>query len=260
MKIFRILGTFFLFASVAVAAENNDIVFGLSNWEGTKVISTSTIENPSHVVSALARDGQVVKLRFLKKRPAAEDYNGRQSAYQFENMPGAVYEVVGQAIKKPGSCLLVKPEFLKKNKLLTISQTNSPPLESDSAKRVETSLKRTIDQSWVLVLSDEGQVVATVLFKKNETGAMAGLALIEKGMVNFHEFQKGHVGSDCWRVDDGGIFDGSQIEVLFAYRREGKIGIGYSWRGAEGESLSVIETEGNKFLDVKSGYHYQAPL
>ena len=246
---------------VGVNNENYNISFALSNSNGTKIIATEKIDGLSSIKSAICPGGQLVKVRFVEDQKEGEKYNHRQSIYHFREMPGALFEVVSDPIKNLGVCVLTDLNFLNQIELLKLVKMDYSILGMKNVKQVEESRKREIDRSWVLAKINDELLIGIVLFKSNETGALASLVLIRGDRLYYNDFPKTiDLGYDSWRVDDDGKLGGKNFSILFAYKKNEKISIAYSWVGFEGNSLSIIETEDRSFREIKDGYHYHAAM
>lgn len=275
MKISKLL-YFFMIALVIPSSiagaeiQSGSIGFGLSNQDGTKVIVTDppkgfvsssgqSLDEPSQITSVIASSGQLLKVRFLKNQQMAKDYNGRQTAQQFEKMPGPVFKIVSGQISEPGACVLVGQDFLDSVEILGYSSKAYEPLAKNDVLQIESTRKKEIKGSWVLAEISETGKIAVVLFKESNDEHLASLVLIRKHRLNFRDILGRGDKISRWRVDDEGEFRAESFKVMFVYKNEDQIGIVYSWLGFEGTSLAMLETDKTNFRDIKTGYHYQAP-
>jgi hypothetical protein len=244
---------------MAGAVERDDLVFGLSNLEGTKIITLGYIENVDLIKSVISPDMKISKVEFSGDQKAHPNYNGRPSSHKFDQIPGKVFKLNNSTIKKPGVCLLTSPNFVKGLKLLKVTNMGYSKISNDLLQRIQKEKNRKIVDAWMLAELESEWKIIVVFFESIESDALASLVVLNQETVYFKDFPAKYDKQSTWRVDDGGKFNGKDFIVLFAYKREKEIGLVYSWFGFEGESLAVIETKDGQTIELKNGYIYHAP-
>jgi hypothetical protein len=85
--------------------------------------------------------------------------------------------------------------------------------------------------------------------------------LITKDRIVFEDYKGSTTGTDSiWRVDDGGIFNPRDFEIVAAFRSPHGYELVRAWAGPEGESTVLLREEGAVFSNVLTQYRYWVGL
>jgi len=105
-------------------------------------------------------------------------------------------------------------------------------------------------------------MVVAALFARQRDDALAGLAVVDGSAVVFADLPgdyRREGGNSVWRVDDGGEFDPTSFDIILLGRRAARTVLAFSWTGAEGTLLRLLESDGDRFRELLGDAWYQAP-
>lgn len=246
--------------------------FALANTSGTKLIGLDSVPHPEEIAKAVCDGNRVLDVRFAREQPGNPDAPARDSSHFFDILTGQVFDVVDGNANDDETCLLVTAAFLESRQPLPFAK----PVRDDEAAKAPGEECAASTKEWLVkaggravvrcavlsTIAGHGRFVA-VEYEPRERDFLAALVLESADRLAGMELPaSGDRPAGVWRVDDDGEFEPGNFELLFALQSKvtSQIELGYSWIGAEGLSLHLIRDSGRKFVDVRSGYRYQAPM
>ncbi len=248
-------------ASIAPANEATPFYFGLSNAQGDQVIIYDNNANISHQLYAILPSGGKCLLNFVEKRTRKAEDTGRQTADNFDNLGGVVFQTSSECLKGGRTIVLIESDFLDKHKPIPVKPNMLSPLNNTDISRIESAKKLKSKSSWNLASLSSDATIALVQFFPQGNNTIASLVLITKEHVVFEDYPgNAKDANSVWRVDDGGIFNPRDFQILAAFQSPYGFELIRAWAGPEGENAVLLREEGANFLKVLTQYRYWVPL
>lgn len=264
-----------------------DIDLGLFHREGSKalVLDESDNEipkaNPSQYTHCII-NGRVYPVKFIDKQQKKEGSSGRVTEDNFNNMSGSIYSVENiqeSSVSKEESSdiypFFCKEDFIKE---YTIIPMASYPRDEWSAKKpyytkanyqdlqhitewVEKEYNGQVSQFHIASKSADGKLTTYVISVDRPGPVAIGLVVLSnEGELSFLEQFAVKNEESVWRIDDGGIYYGS--DTVFALKdKAGNLRLFNADCGFEGINFFFLSVEG-KFLLQKPPMwdYYTAPM
>jgi hypothetical protein len=250
-----------LSASIATANDPTPFYFGLSNDKGNQAIIYDNNANPPHKLYAISSSGGKCLLNFVEKRARKPGDTGRQTAKNFDNLGGVVFQASNECLTGDRTIVLIDPDLLDKHKPVPVKPTESSPLDTPDIFRVEALRKLTVKSSWNLASLDSDAMIALVQFFPEGNSTIASLVLVTKERIVFEDYAGNAKNiNSVWRADDGGIFNPGDFQILAAFRSPHGLELIRAWAGPEGENSALLREDGGKFLKILDQYRYWAGL
>jgi len=245
-------------------------LFAFADGEGKKLITLARQTEEAHDREkemqrynlAIGDNGNVLNVRYAKHQSRTELDNGRQSAHNFNNLEGDIFDVVDGAAKPDASYYLVSDEQFDVRSLIPLEEMEEvQDIPTEVAQAIVEVKGRAIERGWLLAKTDEGQKVSVVQFKRQGDQMLASLVLSDGGKLTFMDYPATYDANSTWRVDDQGELNSRMFSILFAARTADGIALGFKWTGAEGENISILKQSGHRFEEtgIVSG-RYQSPI
>jgi len=243
-------------------------LFAFANEDGTRLLTIQgdpegeTGKEPAEAyVLAVGEGGQTVRVRYAGHQKRTELDNGRQSAHNFDQSEGDVYEVEGGAAAPDATYALFREGQFDEGALLKLASAEPAELPADVAERIAKSKDRAIDRGWTIATGEDGLRLYAVQFERRGDDMLAAVVAEWEGKLAFMDYPATYNESSTWRVDDGGEILPVMFSFLFAARGEDGLVLGLKWLGAEGESASILKQKGEAFEDTGIGAgRYQSPI
>jgi hypothetical protein len=239
-------------------------VFALADADGTRLIALADLPRPGELKTALCVGGERFPARFERRQEEKEN-NGRQSADNFDKLPGYIFSLPGKAPGPLGTCFLGSDPFLASAKVLPLTQTTGPGRCTPSHRRQFAKLRgREVAHCWPMgdVSPEKGLVL--IQFAHRGQSALASLVLVDRERTLFADFPAEYrgKGEDVWRVSDGGKLSPEGMQVVFLIQQnDSSYALGISWLAEEGESVSLfVSGPRDSFTQVIQDAWYQAPV
>jgi hypothetical protein len=248
-------------ASIATANEPTPFNFGLSNAKGNQVIIYDNNANPPRKLYAILSSGGKCLLNFVEKRTGKPGDTGRQTAKNFDNLGGVVFQTSSECLTGGQTIVLIDPDFLDKHKPVPVKPSELSPLNTPDIFRVEALRKLTIKSSWNLASLGSDATIALVQFFPEGNSNIASLVLVTKEHIVFEDYAgNAKSANSVWRVDDGGVFNPRDFQILAAFRSPQGFELIRAWAGPEGENSALLREDGGKFLKILEQYRYWVGL
>lgn len=218
--------------------------FSFANLDGTKLRVDYPQEQQlkwSQLNIAVGHKGQRLKIKLKGKQKEAEGNNGRETAYNFDNLRGLIYEVVeGKAVPNE-TYFIVKDSALTDRMLLELTSIQKEKATTKMKSEITKLKKRAVKNLWPLENIKGFGKLYLVEFKPKGNNMFASIALkTTEGWV-FKDYPAKFKDDSAWRVDDGGVITPDMFTFTFAARTSQGFIIGIQWLGVEGESTSFLE-------------------
>ena len=239
-------------------------VFALPDSTGTHLLAPADLPSPAEFHTAICPSGQSYPVQFERRQTGGPDYNGRQTAANFDKLPGNVFSILRGKVASDATCLLAGATLLPSTTPIPVARL--APASQCGAKvrlRISTSRTRRVANCWPLATLPAGKELMLVEFARQDQDALASIVLIDGDRSVFADYPAVYHGDslDLWRVDDGGVLDPASIHILALLQRDASYMLAVSWSGTEGENLNLFVSNGdNRFTSVVQDYWYRAPL
>lgn len=203
-------------------------------------------------------ENKITPIDFSVTKPESESSNGRQTSHNFSNNGGTFFSLKEQ-IKEGDFALIVNQKFIDQNQILPFKKINKETNEQIKLK-IAKQYNRKISQSSTLAeLNNKAQINITLFEVKNDS-ALAVLTYLHNDQLITLDFPAKYDEMSTWRVDDGGVFDFENLQLLSIFQSDKSIKIATVFWGAEGYNLNFYESVDGVFKNIAEAYGYSAPL
>lgn len=208
---------------------------------------------------AVGNGGQRIPVRYIGKQ---EGESATWTSYQFDSVAGDVFEAPDGTAVENATYMLTNDVDFPVSVQVPLKTVERTELGEAERTGIADERGRAVDAGWVLAELGEEGVVALVQFERQGDDMLASLAVDagEGAGWTYLDFPATYDETSTWRVDDGGVIDGSMFSLLLAARIPEGVALVVSWMGAEGESVLVVRQEGERLVDAGFGYsRYMVP-
>ena len=247
-----------------------EVAFAFSDITGKRLLTADTPTEAAALVKGIFSQGLVLNTRFLKQQKPASDWNGRQTARNFDQSAGSLYQVEGKKVPEleapyigiGSACLLVTESFFRERKLLDVKHDPSIQSSKDLLRRVEQ--ERGKKAAWGKSIARIGAARDLILvqFVPAENRCLASIVLVAPDSLSFDDHEAKYddrVKGFIWRVDTDGI-NSESFHVLAAFEGKEGIEIALLWDAFEGQNLFLLRSEGAMLRRLYAAYRYWAPM
>ena len=237
---------------------------GFADASGSRLLVDSPSEGkvPSQGYNlAVGYHGQRLAVRYMSVQERNDADNGRQTARNFDYLPGSLYEIVEGKATPNETYFLTMAQDMPEAAQLGMTSIREEQTPAALVRRLENTRKRQIQHIWPLEQIDSQGKLYLVQFEPKGHELLASLVLDSKEGLIMQDYPAQLEGYSAWRVDDGGEVMPEMFSFLWAVRTSEGFMLGVQWMGAEGESVTFLSREQNQFteLDVTYG-RYMSPL
>jgi predicted small lipoprotein YifL len=246
-------------------------VFGFADESGTKLITLpdengAIISSPESYDIAIGNSGEIINIKYARTQQANENDNYRQTADNFDNMRGCVYEAADGGLIKNKTYLLSSSTVISQDMMIKLKSTKSKNsnlryyklVDTDTVIKVENLKNRKIIDSSLLAETEDGAQICLFVFDRLGDDMLASLAYIKGDQISLKDYPAVYNELSTWRVDAGdrpGLF-----EVLFLINSDKGLLLGISWQAPEGENVFILNAVNGAFEDTNlSCGRYWAP-
>ena len=244
------------------------MAFAYSDLTGARLLSVDTPVNSAALVKAVFAEGLTLNVKFLRQQKSAANWNGRQTARDFDQSAGSLFQVeggktiMGKEASIGEECLLVTEQFLRERKRLSVR--SDPTIHTSNAvlRRVERAKGKKV--SWegsIARIGATGELILVRFIPDGKT-CLASLVLVTPDSIAFDDYEAKYdadVKGFVWRVDTDGI-DAESFHVLAAFEGKQGIEIAVLWDASEGQDLYLLRSEGAALRPLFRSYRYCAPI
>ena len=246
-------------------------VFGFADESGKYLITLQTenadsLANPQEFNTAVGNNGETVGIRFVRRQEANSKDTLRQTANNFDNMAGYIYEARAGEFIPNKTYLLSQDSMINEAALINLKSTKDTESEveyykkadPETIERIEALKGRKIIEDDLISETEDNAKICLFTFERRDDDMLASIAYIKGDKVMFMDYPAKYDEMSTWRVDAGdrpGLF-----EVLFLANSDEGLLLGLTWAAPEGENAFVLREVNGAFegTDLKSG-RYWAP-
>jgi len=223
--------------------------YGFADKTGKYILSFENMD-VADLDKAIGKDGRPLNIKFVKKQPQGSRDDGSQSANNFNNVQGLLYEVVGGNAQPNETYYLVNSDNFNVASLLQVKPEVKEGADVAVKKKIEETKAQKIDKIWKMASIAPERDVYLVQFQKQGKKITASLVLVEGEGIASKDFTADYDPISTWRVDDGGEIVPEMFSFLFAASSPEGIVLGVAWAGAEGENGYIFKQSGNELVDL----------
>lgn len=236
------------------------IEFGFCDMDGKRMLMlTDSLPDPLLFTKVFSADYKLTDIRYLTKRKATAEDNGRENEFNFKNCKGYLYEVKENAVTRDHSVIFMTPAFISARKIIPLQPPTKKELSPAIKSRIESGKNRKIKDYRCLTSLGKDSAVYLFAFENKGDSALASLAYITTGKIVYEDFPALWNDMSTWRVDDGGNFGVEYFDLLAVFEKNGKLEIVTDWPGAEGKNTEYLREDGGTFKSLKQQGRYTAP-
>lgn len=235
--------------------------FAYVDSSGTQLLALGPLAAPTAMLGAVCGGENVLHVAHDRRQERGKEDTGRQLASNFAMEAGEVFRVKDGFAKPDETCLLTQDSVL----LAAVAERRPLELAACSARQSDllavVAGRKLVDCWRVEALGGRAETVVAQ-FVTIDTSALAALAIVDDSVRLYHPFPATYHGpdSDLWRVDDQGEFAPGTLKTLFAARMRDEWVLAFSWAGAEGESSTVLGSDGTRGArELATAYRYWVP-
>ncbi|WP_400262461.1 hypothetical protein ACFX5U_03025 [Sphingobacterium sp. SG20118] len=235
------------------------IIFSFLNEKKDSLVSLPVENekiNPKLATYAIINN-KMTPIIYSATKPESEASNGRQTSFNFSNNGGDFF-IIKEKINEGDFALLVNQKFIDDNKFLPFKKT-----EKETSHQTKTTLSnkynRHITKSLTIAELNNQDEINLTLFEVKNDSALAVLSYLHNNQIITLDFPAKYDEMSTWRVDDGGIFDFENLQVLSIFQSGKSIKIATVFWGAEGYNLNFYESTAGVFKSIAEAYGYSAP-
>lgn len=244
---------------------HQEIGFGVFDDSRKQLILVDDEEHPSNVkaLSYVWANEKAYASDFVKMQKESEDYNGRQTPDNFDNLPGAVFQLHEKLAPGEAYAFLANEGFHKTRKAVSVKKDLADASKSSVVAELKKSYQSPIKTIKLIATTVEKDSI--FLAQLAPVADTLTVLLIAKSNINptlfIQEFKAEYNEMSTWRVDDGGQFPMEDFTILNVFHYNNKIELVTSFPGAEGGNLSFITPDKqNRYHTLKEAYVYWSPL
>ncbi len=244
---------------------HQNIGFGVFDDSRKQLILVDDEEHPSNVkaLSYVWSNEKAYPFEFVKMQKESEDYNGRQTPENFNNIPGAVFQLREKLSPGEAYAFLTNDNFHKTRKAVSVKKDLADANKSSVVAELKKSYQSPIKTIKLIATTLEKDSI--FLAQLAPVADTLTVLLIAKSHTNpplfIQEFKAEYDEMSTWRVDDGGQFPMEDFDILNVFHYNNKIELVTSFPGAEGGNLSFITPDKqNRYHTLKEAYVYWSPL
>lgn len=245
--------------------------FGFADVEGKHILVTGHEKGLDKEMAllnkAIGDNGKVLSLSFEKWQAGNESSNGRETAYNFANLPGYLYKVEEGAANIDKTYYLTESVDFNQEALLPIQpiDVNQAPTAVEESVRtsITTAKQRELQQIWKLADLSTNRQLYLVQFVREDKDMLFSLVLKEEDKFTFMDYPAVIQEDEysVWRVDDGGEVIPEMFSILFAAETPNGLLLGMEWWGAEGVNTFFLNKNRDSFKEMDIHYgRYTSPI
>ncbi|GAB6991633.1 hypothetical protein [Paenibacillus pini] len=242
--------------------KQDQFIFGYVDTSGKQILGSDdqSIPNPKRFSNVYSAPGKLEHVTFVKhqKRNEKKD-TGRQTEQNFKNDEGELFKLnPNQAkLKANSSVLFAETNAFVGHQFLSFNSVQKASLGRNTIQRIEKIKGLKIERQGIIAQVSAGEQFAAIQFKKvGNKLPQASLVLVTKNGIIFQDFVGNTYADSTWRVNDGGVFDVAQFNLMFITNSKAGYSLGYEWYGEEGLNLELLQQKGTKFRIIQSGGRY----
>jgi len=249
--------------------DQKQIGLGYSNIKGDKLIvlynhevkDNKTLTNFKY---AVGNNGEVYLIKYLLYQEGSENNNNRQTANNFNNQEGCIYEVIDASLIPDGTYILLCEEDYKEFSIFKVSENSVKNSSSNELNlRLEELANRELKNRWIYSEYQNGLILSIIEFESIGKDLLAWIMIEYNEMIKYYEFpatlsDNGYTG---WKMGDCGNLNqyNNSIDIICTIQNNQNIFVYFSWFSDESETIHVIEfleDETPKSVILNGRYNY----
>jgi len=211
--------------------------------------------DPDRFSLAVGRYSDIWPIYFSRWQDESRGNNGRETAYNFNNLPGFVYGQKEWNLSNNKTYLMTGMDTLI-DSMVAISapgwRGNTPPMAEETVESIKEYKEREVVWAKTLAVTMVGEgLIGVVLFEQQENDMLFSIVYMDEKKSLFWDNHAEYDESSTWRADAGA--EPGDFEVLLLSRfDEGHLLI-LTWAAAEGETILVLYEDGGSFVQREVG-------
>ena len=257
-------------AETSAPIDPAEVAFGYTDSTGSKLLMLTNdnqvleTAKAKAMVTAVCSEGIEFPLRYLEFQKRTPVDNGRQSAGNFKNDEGHLYEITGGQAEEGDTCLLVPSNYLQDFPIARNDFAKEGTLAKENVDRIQKERGRTIKLYWLLHSAGASQQVAAVEFDPVGDSLLGSVVVVEPDRLSFFDqpanVKEGREKGGCWRVDDDCRFNYMEMNVPAVLGFPGERLVFFTSGGPEGQIIILFQAKGGKLVELQRAYRYHSPL
>lgn len=212
--------------------------------------------DPDAFSLAVGSYGETFPISFAYWQNETWQNNGRETAYNFGNLPGFVFRQKDWKLTRNKTYLMTDMDTLI-DSMLAISPSgwrgNTPPMDDETIAAIERHKERKVEWTKTLALTKVGDgQIGQVLFERLGDDMLFSIVYIDESKMLFWDCPAEYDETSTWRADAGaepGNFD----PIILSRFPEGLL-IMLTWSAPEGETTVVLYEEDGVLVQAEELY------
>jgi len=236
-----------------------DFAFAIANQAGDQLLiaqpgeDTATIDEFDTAING----AEQLAISYLERQSGNDQNTNRETADNFNNMPGYLYQVSSGAAVANQTYLLCSAASGLADSLL--NQVETVELTTDAKVKIAEQKERGVQNAVTLASYEDGTQVLFVLFEPDGANLLFSIVIKNGDTLDFYDYPAVLVSNSAWRVDDGGVADPAWFNVLLGINTEEGRGFIINWLGAEGENTVYLLDQDGAISEAQLYYRYWSP-
>ncbi|WP_437921676.1 hypothetical protein [Sphingobacterium sp. LRF_L2] len=212
-----------------------------------------TVNSPADFTSCLSGGNNWAPIHFITHKLDNEKDNGTQTAENFVEAPGYLYQVEKKPLTNEAYTLIANDKFIQTR---TLKSWQHPSDETTLIENYRKGLGQTeVAGIRLLGKGNDFQLFLTE-FKPQQDSASVRLEFIS-GDKHIVLNQKAAFDSiSTWRVDDAGEFGLDYYQLMYVFSNHGNIELVTRHTGVEGDHFVLYREENGRFKITHEAYAY----
>jgi hypothetical protein len=264
-------------AADAADLGNFPMAFAFADESGSRLLIHSSADHdpmagsdPAQYTLAIGPYGKTARISFAGKQNESEANNNRQTSFNFDNLPGYVYNAKGGSLRPNETYCLTREGGLEKALISMIPPfplpdkpdayyPQNPELDDKTVLRIEALRGRKVKQTEKLATAFGGAQIGLVLFERLGDDMLFSIVYIEgTRRMLFWDCPAVYDEISTWRVDMGD--EPGSFQIIFLAQLGDRLAMLLEWGAPEGASILLLHEDNGGFKQAESTYsRYWAP-
>ncbi|MCI1695777.1 hypothetical protein [Aneurinibacillus aneurinilyticus] len=248
--------------SFAGKVNGDAVTFAYADKTGKHLLAfdLNSSDRPKRFTKVICSPGNVRSVKYVKYQKEGKHSNHRNAASNITQDAGAWFDVVNGKFKENESCLLIEKDAFKGHTFLPHKPVEQGEFSDEIIRKVTEFKKRKVIKQGLIGEISPGVQIGLVEFERKGKNVLASIVMTTPNGLVFKDFPATYDEVSTWRVDDQGEIDPQMFNILFVTKSKTGYTLGLEWIGFEGNSLSVLQQNGNTFYSINQSGRYMAPF
>ena len=211
--------------------------------------------DPDRFSLAVGRYSEIWPIYFSKWQDESQGNNGRETAYNFKNLPGFVYGQKEWKLSNNKTYLMTGMDTLI-DSMLAVSapgwRGNTPAMDEETVASIEEYTGRGVVWAKTLALTTVGEgLIGVVLFERQGNDMLFSIVYMDDKKTLFWDNHAEYDETSTWRADAGE--EPGDFEILLLSKFEEGLLLVLTWAAPEGEAILVLYEEDGAFMQREVG-------